>query len=164
MHHLRRSYGLFFVLAAAPLAGCATGGAPYDDGDVTVDPTGNGAGSTADAAAEDSASSPGSTRDASTPLAQPDAAPSGYDSGFPPPTGVDSGSPAYYDAGSPSYYDSGSGQRDSGSTQSGCAPPDTSASCTACMTSGQTCQLNGCYNGYYCDDATSKCHPAASCP
>lgn len=42
---------------------------------------------------------------------------------------------------------------------SGLAPPNTSASCNAC-TSQTSCQANGCYNGYWCNTATSKCRSA----
>jgi len=31
------------------------------------------------------------------------------------------------------------------------------------MTSGKTCQANGCYNGYYCDTKTSGCKDSSSC-
>ena len=41
-----------------------------------------------------------------------------------------------------------------------CAAPDTNAACDAC--SGNTCQSNGCYNGYFCNVQTLHC--SKSCP
>lgn len=44
--------------------------------------------------------------------------------------------------------------------------PTASASCTACTTStsSKTCQPNGCYGGWWCNTATSKCSaPPANC-
>lgn len=52
------------------------------------------------------------------------------------------------------------------STDQGCsgwADPTTTAGCHAC-TSSQSCQPNGCYNGYWCDTTTTKCHASPACP
>jgi hypothetical protein len=43
---------------------------------------------------------------------------------------------------------------------SGWAAPDASAACHAC--NGSSCQPNGCYNGYWCDTTTTKCHATPS--
>ena len=44
-------------------------------------------------------------------------------------------------------------------------PPDTPSSCKSCSSDGGTrCQANGCYGGWWCDTATSRCHaPQAGC-
>ncbi len=40
--------------------------------------------------------------------------------------------------------------------------PNVTATCSSC--SGGSCQANGCYGGWWCDTATSKCHaPPANC-
>jgi hypothetical protein len=52
------------------------------------------------------------------------------------------------------------GGKDAGSC-SGYASPTTKAACHACK-SGVTCQPNGCYGGYYCTLATTKCVPKPS--
>jgi len=40
--------------------------------------------------------------------------------------------------------------------------PDISAMCHSC--SGASCQVNGCYGGWWCDTATNKCHaPPTNC-
>jgi hypothetical protein len=44
--------------------------------------------------------------------------------------------------------------------------PTSTSSCTSCTksTSSKTCQPNGCYGGWWCDSATSKCQaPPTSC-
>ncbi len=47
---------------------------------------------------------------------------------------------------------------DASSSCDGFADPDTLASCHACV-DGETCQQNGCFGGYYCDDSTLHCVP-----
>jgi hypothetical protein len=145
------------VLAAVCLGACAAGSVDEGDGNVTVEQGDDDA--AADAAPT---SDPSYGSDAATHPADASAPATGVDSGFPQPTGNDAGSPAHDSGSTP--HDSGTTTHDSGSTSSGCDAPDTSSSCTACMTSGQTCQNNGCYNGYYCDYATAKCYSQSSCP
>lgn len=66
---------------------------------------------------------------------------------------------------------SGAGTVDSGTPA--CVPassncdgydaPTTPSSCDSCTgSSSSPCQANGCYGGWYCDTATSKCHEAPS--
>jgi Calcineurin-like phosphoesterase len=45
--------------------------------------------------------------------------------------------------------------------------PTVTASCTSCKTSGQTCQANGCYGGWWCNVDTNTCQAPpspSSCP
>jgi hypothetical protein len=151
------------VLTAAFLGACAAGGVGEGEGDFSVEQAGDDAG-VGDAAPSSSSGDPGYASDASAPAHAADAsnASTGEDGGgFPQPTGSDAGS-APQDSGG-TYHDA-SVSHDSGSTQSGCAAPDTASSCTACMTANETCQNNGCYGGYYCDPSTSKCYAQSSCP
>ena len=44
------------------------------------------------------------------------------------------------------------------------AAPGTTAPCNSCASSSSKCQANGCYGGWYCDTATSKCQaPPTTC-
>lgn len=71
-------------------------------------------------------------------------------------TGTDAGQGAP-DSSSPS--DGGAGGADCGTL----VGPDVPASCSGCGTT-HVCQANGCYNGYLCDTAVSKCHaPVPGC-
>lgn len=48
---------------------------------------------------------------------------------------------------------------------SGHAVPSTPAPCNACGSGSQTCDPNGCFNGYYCRLSDAKCvKKPASCP
>jgi hypothetical protein len=62
--------------------------------------------------------------------------------------------------------DAGDDASHDASSDAGCAgfaAPAMQAGCYACGT--RPCQPNGCYNGYYCIIATSKCTPPpAGCP
>jgi hypothetical protein len=156
------------VLAASCFVACAAGGVGDGDGDFNVEQGGDDAAATDSGTADVSSSNPGYGSDASVHPADANAPSTGQDSGgFPPPTGGDAGTTTI-DSSAPdtgtTTHDSGTTFHDSGSTQSGCVAPDTASSCTACMTSGETCQNNGCYNGYYCDTSTNKCYAQSSCP
>jgi hypothetical protein len=64
------------------------------------------------------------------------------------------------DAGHDAGHDSGSG------SDAGCpfVAPGTPASCNACTTkNGKTCDVNGCYGGYYCNTSTNKCVAKPTC-
>ena len=59
--------------------------------------------------------------------------------------------------------DLGGGAGLDGGTCATFAAPATSATCSACS-KGQTCQPNGCFNGYYCDTAVFDCKaPGTPC-
>ncbi len=46
----------------------------------------------------------------------------------------------------------------------GLASPTTTASCTSCSQYNQTCQANGCYGGWWCNEQTLKCQaPPTNC-
>ena len=87
-------------------------------------------------------------------------------------TGEDASQPSGNDAGgNGGDHDGGAGNdaghqqpppQDAGNGNSTCAGPNTPANCHAC--SGQSCQPNGCYNGYLCDTVTDKCKAPNSCP
>jgi hypothetical protein len=55
-------------------------------------------------------------------------------------------------------------QPDSSTSSATCVGPNVNAGCTACLTASQpqTCQANGCYNGYYCNTITNKCYSSPS--
>jgi len=54
---------------------------------------------------------------------------------------------------------------DAGSTSTCTAfAPTTTAKCTACKSSGETCQANGCFNGYWCSSSSSCVKQPANCP
>ena len=53
---------------------------------------------------------------------------------------------------------------DASSVASSCIPPDLSGPCYQCVNLGETCQINGCWNGYYCDTLTITCVTQATCP
>jgi hypothetical protein len=42
------------------------------------------------------------------------------------------------------------------------AAPDTVASCGGCKKTGQTCQANGCFGGWWCNTASTKCQAPPS--
>ncbi len=51
-----------------------------------------------------------------------------------------------------------------GSTCGSLVGPNVSAQCSSCSSSGQTCQANGCYGGWWCDTSTDRCQsPPTSC-
>jgi hypothetical protein len=52
---------------------------------------------------------------------------------------------------------------DAGSSATMCGStvaPTVKASCSSCSSSSSTCQPNGCYGGWWCDTATSRCQAA----
>ncbi|MFI5302311.1 MAG: metallophosphoesterase family protein [Polyangiales bacterium] len=79
--------------------------------------------------------------------------------GEPAAGGSDAGSGGTGEAGSGGTGDAGSG----GGTCGTLVGPGTSASCASC--GSHTCQANGCYGGWYCDTATSRCQspPKGGC-
>jgi hypothetical protein len=165
------------LVLAAGLVACAAGSsAPQDP--IELQSNSSGASNPvvlgSDAATNSQSPAPPSITIGST--GTPDAAPPpAVDSGLAP---IDDDSGDDFDAGSPvdddagggydsgSYgYDSGSSKKDAGSggttTCKGYAPPSVTAGCTCTATDQSECQANGCYNGYWCDTDTEKCHEDA---
>jgi len=59
---------------------------------------------------------------------------------------------------------SGGGTQPPPSSCPGLADPNTKASCTSCSQYKQTCQANGCYGGWWCNEQTLKCQaPPTNC-
>jgi hypothetical protein len=66
--------------------------------------------------------------------------------------------------------DGGASSADAGSKGTGSAvdctrysAPTTKDVCTSCKTAGKTCQKNGCYGGYYCEDGANCVKPVSGC-
>jgi hypothetical protein len=164
---MRRSFTLGLT-GLTLLAGCAAGIVDPTSGLPGTD-TPSGPSDTTDAAVptlEDSgggAATPHLGTDASTPPATPKAsedAGASADAG-----GADTYAPE--DAGHEKKDAGSSKETDSGSTSTtickGYAPPDVTASCSACKS--PPCQANGCYGGYWCEMSEDSCHedPPSGC-
>jgi hypothetical protein len=59
--------------------------------------------------------------------------------------------------GSTSTATTTTGSTGTGETCGAYVGPDVTACCTACTKAGETCQKNGCYNGYWCKPSTCGC-------
>jgi hypothetical protein len=45
------------------------------------------------------------------------------------------------------------------------ASPDVNANCSSCLVTGNPCQANGCFGGWWCNTSTDKCQfPPSDCP
>jgi hypothetical protein len=53
------------------------------------------------------------------------------------------------------------GTSDAAPTCAGFSPPTTVDLCTACLATDPACQLNGCFNGFYCKTTSLTCVPPA---
>jgi hypothetical protein len=86
----------------------------------------------------------------------------GIDAAVPEPA-TDASVKAVQDAGPPDVISDAATEASASCT--GYASPSTSAACNACGSGSQTCDPNGCFNGYYCRLSDAKCmKKPAACP
>ena len=140
---MRRSAAFCFIVLGA-LVGCAVGSnEPANPG---ADPTPVAPLSSTDASLSPDVVALQETLDATAPDAAPDVnAVVGADAG-PVDASIDAAADAALGC-------------------TGYATPSTPAACNACGSGSQTCDPNGCFNGYYCRLSDAKCiKKPASCP
>jgi hypothetical protein len=138
-----RRFAAFCFIVSGVVAGCAVGSnEPANPGDPIV-----GVSAATDASLSQDAQPLQGNIDATAPEAAVDAsaAEDVQDSGA-PDAALDA--PAEASTSCPGY-----------------AVPSTPAACNACASGSQTCDPNGCFNGYYCRLSDAKCiKKPVSCP